>query len=388
MRCTGVVATGLLLVACSTEPNPDYCDETRPCAVGTCDLDTNRCVQVADARTDAEPGSVDANLQCESAGGRLAWRSPRDGDDEIFMVYADGSDLVQLTNNTATDSGPVWSPDGARLAWTQGPNSSEADIFVMRPDGSGVVNLTNTPDVRNYLSSWSPDGSEIAFASNRDGNYEIYVVPSTGGLARNLTNSAGDDLNPAWSPDGVSIAFDSDRDGGNPEIYVMASDGTAPTRVTNEPGNDTQPSWAPDGSKLVFASSRPNVSVLNVWTMNPNGSGLANLTQYEFEEGTAGNGPAWSPDGATIVFTHKPTGGTTTSDIWSVPGSGGGLTRLTTADDDDRSVVWSPDGTRLAFRSSRDGNAEIYTMRADGTEQQNISQDAAFDEFVSWGRCH
>ena len=102
--------------------------------------------------------------------------------------------------------------------------------------------------------SWSPDGSQIAFDSDRDGNWEIYVMDADGSNPTNLTNNAADDQRPAWSPDGSKIAFHSNRDGNLDEIYVMDADGSNPIRLTNNTDNDHCPSWSPDGSKIAFRS--------------------------------------------------------------------------------------------------------------------------------------
>ena len=91
------------------------------------------------------------------------------------------------------------------------------EIYVMNADGSGLTRLTNN-SAHDYEPAWSPDGAKITFYSDRDGNYDIYVIDGSG-LA-NLTNNSSKDRYPAWSPDGAKIAFTSDRDG-QWEIYVM-----------------------------------------------------------------------------------------------------------------------------------------------------------------------
>jgi TolB protein len=108
-------------------------------------------------------------------------------------------------------------------------------------DGSGRVNLSSNP-FRDWFPTWSPDGTQIAFASLRDGNAEIYVVNADGSRLTNLTQHGGQDFCPAWSPDGRWIAFVSRRDG-NREIYVMRADGSAQTRLTDGPSDDYAPIW-------------------------------------------------------------------------------------------------------------------------------------------------
>jgi dipeptidyl aminopeptidase/acylaminoacyl peptidase len=116
----------------------------------------------------------------------------------------------------------------------------------MGSDGASQTNLTNNTAEDNF-PNWSPDGSRIAFSSLRDGNSEIYVMNSDGNGQTRLTFSAGDDGAPAWSPDGLQIAFASNRDG-NFEVYVMSADGTGQTNVTQNPAFDTLPDWGPKGA--------------------------------------------------------------------------------------------------------------------------------------------
>jgi Tol biopolymer transport system component len=157
--------------------------------------------------------------------------------------------FVKVHANTAelAFSQPAWSPDGARLALVgrvTEAGASNLDIWVMNADGTGAVRLTNDP-AGDTSPAWSPDGSRIAFASSRDMQREIYVMRPDGTDVVNLTRSDGADDQPSWSPDGSRIAFQTDRDGGNLEIYVMDADGQNPVNLTNHPAADRNPVWGP-----------------------------------------------------------------------------------------------------------------------------------------------
>ena len=137
---------------------------------------------------------------------------------------------------------------------------------MINADGTNLQNLTNHP-AYDWGPAWSPDGTKIAFASDRDGNVEIYVMNADGTNPRNLTNHPADDgellwSRPAWSPDGMKIAFTSMRDG-NAEIYVMAADGTNPRNLTHHPAQDDMPAWSPlgpgPGSPQVVHFPDPNL---------------------------------------------------------------------------------------------------------------------------------
>jgi WD40 repeat protein len=115
------------------------------------------------------------------------------------------------------------------------------EIYMMNPDGTGQTRLTSN-SAYDDEAAWSPDRSRIAFMSNRDGNTEVYVMNADGSGQMNLTNDTADALYPDWSPDGAKIAFTSRRDGPE-EIYVMKADGTGQTRLTNHPAWDWCPDW-------------------------------------------------------------------------------------------------------------------------------------------------
>jgi Tol biopolymer transport system component len=214
---------------------------------------------------------------------KIAFESDREGNSNIYVMNADGSGLIQLTDNLANYSNPKWSPDGAKIAFNTDRHSAEAgfnnqEIYVMNAaDGSNQTRLTINP-ARDSLPSWSPDGTKIAFYSERDVDGNIYVMNAADGSNQTkLTISPRFDSFPSWSPDGTKIAFDSNRDG-NEEIYVMnAADGSNQTRLTYNDVLDTGPSWSPDGTKIAFASAKDGNA--EIYVMNAaDGSGQTRLT--------------------------------------------------------------------------------------------------------------
>jgi Tol biopolymer transport system component len=175
-------------------------------------------------------------------GSQIAFNSSRDGNIEIYLMNADGSNQVNLTNNSSLDGFSAWSPDGSQIAFLSNRDGNR-EIYVMNADGSNQVNLTNHSDV-DVSPSWSPDGSQIAFVSNRDGNHEIYVMNADGSNQVNLTNNDSVDDSMVWSLDRTQIVFVSQRDG-NSEIYIMNADGSNQVNLTNSEHFDYAPEWRP-----------------------------------------------------------------------------------------------------------------------------------------------
>jgi len=213
--------------------------------------------------------------------------------------------------------------------------------------------------------SWAPDGTKLAFESNRDGNMEVYVTNADGtGLVR-LTNNAAFDAAPAWAPDGTKIAFTSDRDGRN-EIYVMNPDGSGVARVSNEQADEWRPAWSPDGRRIAFQTTRDGH--YEVYVMNADGSGVARLTNDSL-----GNlEPSWSPDGSRVVFRSNRDGN---AQLYVMNADGSNVTRLTNDVNQNTQPAWSPDGSKIAFtqgvQSCDDSGCwfsyNLWAVNADGS---------------------
>jgi len=217
-------------------------------------------------------------------------------------------------------------------------------------------------------------GEGMLFSTDRDGNREVYVMAADGSGQTNLTNDPDNDVEPSWSPDGTQIAFASNRSPqifSNHYIYIMNADGTDPLKLeASETGRE--PVWSPDGQSIVFALGD------HIYQINVDGS---NLMQVVFTN-TADSYPDLSPNGQQIVFHHAQ--GYNNSEIYKVNIDGSGLTRLTFHGAFVGIPKWSPDGTRIAYSSDYSGNWEIYLMNADGSSKVNISNNAALDGTPVW----
>jgi Tol biopolymer transport system component len=219
-------------------------------------------------------------------GNRIAFTSSQNGN-EIYVMDADGTNRVRLTDNAARDARPAFSPRGDRIAFTSnrpGPDGfTDDEIYVMDAadtdgDGNGD-NLTQITDnttvpvndipvlVNDTHANFSPDGEEVAFTSNRDStalqqNDEIYLSNSDGsGTPTRLTNNPAVDEFPAFSPDGEELAFSSAREVGNYDIYKMhvaLEDPISnhPVRLTDNPEIDSKPDWQPTAPPLRIGNAR------------------------------------------------------------------------------------------------------------------------------------
>ena len=282
------------------------------------------------ATVEGKVGSAPVTVAFVDLPSPIAFQSDRSGNYEIYVMTRGGAPLVRLTNTTAANGQPSWSPDGAKVAFTSDRDGNR-EIYVMNADGSGQTRLTNNLGT-DVVPAWSPDGTKIAFASNRDGNSEIYVMNADGTNQIRLTNNAATDDWPAWSPDGAKLAFESDRDG-NLEIYVMNADGTNATRLTSNSTEDSSPAWSPGGTRIAFSCDPDGTASLEICVINADGTNLVRLT----------NNPA--PDG---------------------------------------SPAWSRDGTKILFTSLRNGNADLFIMNPDGTGVTAITGNPATDEDGDW----
>lgn len=260
---------------------------------------------------------------------------------EIYTVDERGSDLRRLTNlapQHAWASHPAWSPDGHAIAFTvvwHAGNRHRSEIYIMSPGGGDLRPLTQTAGSRSsWNASWAPDGRHVAFASDRDGNHDVYIMRSDGEGVERLTVTQGNERhswNPAWSPDGRRIAFDSNRDGDD-EIYILdlASRRVHAIGSTPQGKGSWTPAWSPDGRRIAFASNRDGADELYV--MNADGSGVRRINVR------ATGRPRWAPHGKALIFQRFET--PQREAVWTVAVDGTALTRLV---GDERCSVRHPD---------------------------------------------
>lgn len=263
-------------------------------------------------------------------GSRIAFVSDRDGDEEIYIMNADGSEVTQLTRNEHLDSSPAWSPDGSQIVYVSNHNGADYDIFVMNDDGTGIVQLTpfeesETP--RYYASpSWSSDGNRISFISTSRAQQHS---PANTGTDNNKYRVR------------------------SYERHIMNSDATQHTTpsVVNCPDYDPE-TWSPDG--IIFAFSCEDFRRHQL-IAEGTGTFLFNCYDPVAE-------PVWSPDGTRVAvacgYEGRPN-----DEIYVIDAATEDQTRVTPYESSqEKHPSWSPDGTKLTIATNRDGDYEIYVL--------------------------
>jgi Tol biopolymer transport system component len=289
------------------------------------------------------------------AGGNIVYAGldPKDGVSDVYVMKADGSVKTNITDSDATrkDVTPELSRDGSSVVFVRHYASGKTNLMVVKANGSGLMDVTPPAfDVQNIADpSWSPNGSQIAFSSNVDGNYDLYLLDLASGLTSKLTSTrtpvqnldpawspngktivfsrsgisllsaaaglfelrldsatrpvqltkttkGNGDVDPVYSPDGTRIAFSSDR-AGNDDVYFLNRAAFAVTKMTSTKDRDVQPTFSPDGTAFAYVSDRSGATEIwaqSLMTLTP---GLGSAIQLTFD-GTPKSHPSWGPEAA------------------------------------------------------------------------------------------
>lgn len=259
-------------------------------------------------------------------------------------------------------------------------------IYLMDADGKNVQPLINSP-VDESIISWSPDSSKIAFAKDN----HIYVIDSNGRNVNQLSSGDSIDQDPIWSPDGQMIGFSSNVVGSQRDIFVMNADGSNRRQLTNSDAEDRRVSWSTDGKQIVFHSNRSGNYALYLVDadsdcVNPD-TCEKNFRRLSALDAIYGSFPDWSPDGSRITFhsNYQSDGGPSDYNIAIVDADG--LNRYYVAADiaEDRRPVWSPDGQQIIFQSLRDGSDfEIYRLDLETDSTIPLTDNTSEDINPTW----
>lgn len=255
-----------------------------------------------------------ASATTPGAIGKIYFSARVDGasnDNEILAIDPGGTGLVNVTPPSTHVAGepdgdnrdPALTADGSRFVWLTDrcwdaqptPYCGTHQVGMAAADGSGATRLTDLPSSDQETPAVSPDGTRIAFESDRSGSSEIWIEDLAGGALTQVTHTGQTNTrDPAFSPDGTKLAYDS-----NGHVWIV----DPATGATTDLGGGVQPTWSPDGTQVAFASGRSGAS--EIWRSRLDGTGAVQLTFLGCNESS----PSWSPDGQWIVFHSNCDGG-------------------------------------------------------------------------------
>lgn len=335
------------------------------------------------------------------------------------------SSSAKVSRTDAISSGSNTKFNGKLVFSSDRHNGRGLSIWTMNADGSSPTRLTDERSRTDRLPSFVPvndlgpacstDGTKIAFVSNRDYLFAVYIMNADGSSVHLVTDKVQDPASLSWSPDGTKIAFSGGKrvvpgiERPSVQIYTVNFDGSQLTKLTTEGSNNDAPSWSPDGKQIAFNSNRDTDGRTKIWLMNADGSNQHKLTDIHGTNNPifyGDAGPVWSPDGTKILFGgYRDFNGTRNcevvncAELFVMNADGSNDVPLTSDPNRDGGLAgrWSPDGTKIVASRSLGTIADrrngvsmptaIFVISADGSnpvQLSNRSEHFYIDAPVDW----
>jgi len=270
-----------------------------------------------------------------SADTEIAFISTRLGHREVFVMDADGRNARAATRSHSVKAFPAWLPDGGGILYTTYLKDGFPDVFVTSRGEAraGRILRDVLPGKPKYRGVFSPDGEYLAVVATVDQASDLFRVSRNGKKIHRLTNNGSViDIAPSWSPDGTQIAFVSDRTG-SPQVYIMDSDGGGPRRITFQSDYSVTPAWSPDGRWIAYGVRA--AGEFDLYLIDPSGEVNVPLVVHRRND----EHPSWSPDSRKIVFSSDRRG---RADLYVIDVNSQRLQRLTSDARDNLAPVWGP----------------------------------------------
>jgi len=270
----------------------------------------------------------------QSNYGDLIFHANLNGVYQIYLKNENHSTPIVLTKSPGSAVEPVWSPDGMKIAYsayTTDPINMK--IYIMDSDGTNPQPLTQDQPSLNWRPAWSPNGENIVFQSNRDGNFEIYLTDIQGNHTVNLSAHISNDSDPDFSQNGENIVFVSDR-GGSKDIYQMSVKGTDVKKLLECPQGCSSPHWSPSGSFIVFSSDFNGDGTNSLYLLDIQNDDITQITNRSYDDIS----PEWMTE-KLIIFSGLSKDGW---DIYTIDVNGDDLQQITFSPESEKFPSWKP----------------------------------------------
>jgi len=332
---------------------------------------------LVDAQEPLTLESMNRNVSTGSAefsptAAEMAVLTNRSGRSKIWLMGADGSNARMLIADDYSEASPVWSPDGRRIAFLRTTKGAQ-DIWIVNRDGQDLRRVTRDPEGERALA-WGPLGSRVAFLSNRSGHQDVFVVDVESGAVEQITSETNpwDEFRwaPVWSPDGSAIAYVSNRsEPWADDVWLVELETGIDRKLTAGLHVMSTPIWSPDGRSIAFNAVRES----EFWYGDQSDIYLLDVASGDVErvdmntyvsDGNGGVRMAWAPDSRSIFFRYQWEGD---SNLWRVGVEGGVATKLTYEAGSFRNFSISGDGSAIAYvRSTPTRGGEVHVVSLEG----------------------